>query len=347
MILKIQDDIPLLSSLVFDNKSFTDFRCSIYNDKDLLCDLIKSLNDLPYKTFYFDAFHEVINFRMFEKNGLLECIKTNFKKELIFVDNNIANGYVPANIKYISNPYFLGINVDGERKVRKRKLGKHFLCLNYHERPHREEMYRFFYDNDLFKKSYFSFKPWDNTHPYNMKLDSEDITEFETFQSTQKPLFERYEYKTLDEHEKSFCSIVTETFFDKSSIQDYNNVTFITEKVEKCISAGQPFIVVGTPGYLKKLKELGFKTFDKWWDESYDEESDDIKRLNKIKNVIIELSKKSLSDLETIYTEMIKVLKTNQRLNRKWNEINKTKCSQHFSDSTCNVKQIEYEYRNK
>ena len=33
------------------------------------------------------------------------------------------------------------------------------------------------------------------------------------------------------------------------------------------------FLVSGmNPHYLKKLKELGFKTFDSWWDESYDSE---------------------------------------------------------------------------
>lgn len=341
MKLKLQNNIPLLSTLNIDGQSFTDFRCSIYEDKSKLFELIQHLNNLPYDTLYFDAFHEVINFKIFKDNGLLGMIENECNKKVIFLDNNIADNFVPDSISYISKPYFLGINAEGERKVARRKFGKHFLCLNYHERPHREEMYRFFYDNNLFDKTYFTFKPWDNSHPYCKNLDSEDITEFETFESTQKPLFQRYEYKTLDEHQKSFCSVVTETFFDKESIKDYHNVTFITEKIEKCIAAGQPFILVGTPGYLKKLHELGFKTFDKWWDESYDEESDDIKRLNKIKEVILELSKKSLIELENMYMEMIKVLKINQRLNREFNEINKKECSQNFYNTTCEVKEIE------
>lgn len=341
MKLKLQNNIPLLSTINVNGMSFTDFRNPIYQDKTKLSDFVDTLNKLPYDTLYFDAFHEIINFKLFQDNGFLGILENKCSKEVIFLDNNIANNFVPNSISYISKPYFLGINAHGERKVGRRKFGKHFLCLNYHERPHREEMYRFFYDNNLFSKAYFSFKPWDKSHPYCKSLESEDISEFETFSSTQKPLFERYEYKTLDEHEKSFCSIVTETFFDKVSIKDYHNVTFITEKVEKCIAAGQPFIVVGTPGYLRKLKELGFKTFDKWWDESYDDESDDIKRLNRIKEVVLELSNKSLIELENIYMEMVKVLKVNQRLNREYNEINKRECSQNFYNTTCNVKEIE------
>ena len=35
-----------------------------------------------------------------------------------------------------------------------------------------------------------------------------------------------------------------------------------------------PFFVVGNPFTLKRLKELGFKTFSDVWDESYDNELD-------------------------------------------------------------------------
>lgn len=317
MKLKLQNNIPLLSTLNIDGQSFTDFRCSIYEDKSKLFELIQHLNNLPYDTLYFDAFHEVINFKIFKDNGLLGMIENECNKKVIFLDNNIADNFVPDSISYISKPYFLGINAEGERKVARRKFGKHFLCLNYHERPHREEMYRFFYDNNLFDKTYFTFKPWDNSHPYCKNLDSEDITEFETFESTQKPLFQRYEYKTLDEHQKSFCSVVTETFFDKESIKDYHNVTFITEKIEKCIAAGQPFILVGTPGYLKKLHELGFKTFDKWWDESYDKEEDINKRTDKIINIVKEISTYSLDKLISIRKDMEEILKHNNQTIKK------------------------------
>jgi hypothetical protein len=44
----------------------------------------------------------------------------------------------------------------------------------------------------------------------------------------------------------------------------------MTEKTAKPIWAKRLFVMFGTPGFLKKLHELGFKTFDHVIDESYD-----------------------------------------------------------------------------
>jgi hypothetical protein len=65
-------------------------------------------------------------------------------------------------------------------------------------------------------------------------------------------------------HSKTFCNIVTET-------QIVEETMFFSEKIIKPIFAVQPFIIIGCRGSLKKLKEFGFKTFDRWWDESYDD----------------------------------------------------------------------------
>ena len=72
----------------------------------------------------------------------------------------------------------------------------------------------------------------------------------------------------------SAYNIVSETLI--------NEEIFITEKIWKPIIAQQMFVVHGRQHYLKNLRELGFKTFDGIIDESYDEESDPEKRINKI-----------------------------------------------------------------
>ena len=43
-----------------------------------------------------------------------------------------------------------------------------------------------------------------------------------------------------------------------------------------------PFIIFGNPGTLAKLKKYGYKTFDKFWDESYDEDVDLSIRLSRL-----------------------------------------------------------------
>lgn len=58
-------------------------------------------------------------------------------------------------------------------------------------------------------------------------------------------------------------NIVNETITDPS-------VGFISEKTWKAIITCRPFWVVGTPNTLRFLKSRGFKTFDDFFDESYD-----------------------------------------------------------------------------
>jgi len=56
----------------------------------------------------------------------------------------------------------------------------------------------------------------------------------------------------------------------------------LTEKTFKPIALGMPFIIVGTQGSLRYLRSYGFKTFGDLWDESYDDEPDDSRRIEKI-----------------------------------------------------------------
>jgi hypothetical protein len=60
----------------------------------------------------------------------------------------------------------------------------------------------------------------------------------------------------------------------------------LTEKTFKPIALGMPFILVGTQGSLRYLRSYGFKTFGDLWDESYDDEPDDAKRIEKIARVL-------------------------------------------------------------
>ena len=63
----------------------------------------------------------------------------------------------------------------------------------------------------------------------------------------------------------------------------------LTEKTFKPIALGMPFIIVGTQGSLRYLRSYGFRTFGDLWDESYDDEPDDSKRIEKIAQVLKQL----------------------------------------------------------
>jgi hypothetical protein len=77
-------------------------------------------------------------------------------------------------------------------------------------------------------------------------------------------------------------SLVVET---EAELQEYH----ITEKTMKCIMLGHPFVVMGTPGYLKFLHDLGFTTYSDIFDESYDSIQDLESRMDAVINVIQKL----------------------------------------------------------
>ena len=79
----------------------------------------------------------------------------------------------------------------------------------------------------------------------------------------------------FDEAADSLLYLVTETV--STGCRQH-----LTEKTFKPIALRMPFVIVGTSGSLKYLRSYGFKTFGHLWDESYDEEINDIQRIEKI-----------------------------------------------------------------
>ena len=109
------------------------------------------------------------------------------------------------------------------------------------------------------------------------------------------------------ESQESFCYVVTETCF-------WETKKHLTEKIFKPIVSKMPFILVGPAHNLEYLRSYGFKTFDRWWDESYDSIEDPIERLNAIQEIIKQICSLSLKDLEAMLVEMQDVLEHNYHL---------------------------------
>ena len=73
----------------------------------------------------------------------------------------------------------------------------------------------------------------------------------------------------------SIISVVLETVFDQGGVH-------LTEKTLRPIACGHPFVLAAGPGALSYLRNYGFRTFEPWIDESYDLETDSLRRLEKI-----------------------------------------------------------------
>lgn len=107
-------------------------------------------------------------------------------------------------------------------------------------------------------------------------------------------------------YKESFCAVVTETRFAQP-------FAALTEKTIQAIIHAMPFILVGPPFSLKYIKDMGWKTFDKWWDESYDTETNHQRRLDKILDLLAHISSLSYSTLTDMYNDMIPILIHNQK----------------------------------
>jgi len=81
-----------------------------------------------------------------------------------------------------------------------------------------------------------------------------------------------------DLHSKTVFSIVNETL-----ISNYNNTSlFFSEKLLKPIINYQPMVIYGQPGINRKITTLGFKTYEDYFDLSFDDEPDDVLRYKKL-----------------------------------------------------------------
>ena len=87
----------------------------------------------------------------------------------------------------------------------------------------------------------------------------------------------------------SLIYVPTETVY-------FGRRTHITEKTFKAIALGMPFILVASAGSLEYMRSYGFRTFADIWSEDYDEETDDILRLEKVSDLLREID--GLADRE-------------------------------------------------
>ena len=93
----------------------------------------------------------------------------------------------------------------------------------------------------------------------------------------------------------------------------YNGNTFFpTEKTWRPILLETPFIVQGPQWYLHRLQDMGFQTFDRWWDEGYSEDPANWQN-TEIKKVIDSIGKLTIEQLQEMYTEMKPLLAHNKK----------------------------------
>lgn len=103
-----------------------------------------------------------------------------------------------------------------------------------------------------------------------------------------------------------FVDVVHETF-----VRD--EVCFATEKTWRPIIARRPFITMGGRNHLANLRRLGFRTFNDFWDEGYDEYGMQ-HRVHEIIKLLNTISGWSTEKLSTTLKQMQHILDHNYRV---------------------------------
>ena len=154
-----------------------------------------------------------------------------------------------------------------------------YLYLNKQPRPHRVKLFDKLYHGKILEDSLYTKWP-------EIRLPSE----------YELPWVDEYPGWGMDQEifEKPYndtkYNIVSET-----NDNDYD--VFMTEKIWKPIMAEQVFVVHGNYLYLQKLREMGFKTFSNFFDESYDIERNPTKRIEKIVDLCAHLKEINWRDI--------------------------------------------------
>ena len=228
------------------------------------------------------------------------------------------------------------------------KPTRHFVSLNWRFTKHRQLLANFlagenghlswYFKNEfdiLNKGLWFNLDEWEEKYPKlyeQLKVNNQNIKQQSPFMVDKKctnvlevddehfvPMWpdtpdfspgvtpsmwnsKRPDLKEI--YEQSFVDIVTETRL----AQPYGNYS---EKVLQPIQYKKPFILLAPPHTLKYLKEHGYQTFDKWWNEDYDECEDHGERLAKIFTIIQDILMKPMIELGEMYKEMSAVVEHN------------------------------------
>ena len=111
----------------------------------------------------------------------------------------------------------------------------------------------------------------------------------------------RTTHDPTDTYFESFCAIVQES----RVTQPWPN---ISEKTLNAIKSYRPFLLCGAPGVLQMLKDMGFKTFDKYWPEDYDDIISNKDRLARICETIEYIDSFTIEEMRLMYEDMEEIL---------------------------------------
>lgn len=126
-------------------------------------------------------------------------------------------------------------------------------------------------------------------------ISIENINEF--------PIITPTHFNIAKQYDKFLIELVCETYTAGRSF-------YPTEKTWRPLICKTPFMIQGPANFLKNLRRLGFQTFGKYWNESYDEDGQ-ILGTQRILDNVKRISAMSADELQSMYDDMQPILDHN------------------------------------
>ena len=255
--------------------------------------------------------------RLFEENQTVNIIEQNFFAEVCKHD------------------FFFGTDksmISMKEQVQAKKTHT-FSCLNRMVRPHRLAFCSMLNYYNLLEGAQVSHALQKDEWYHNVKTNAGDYSYHPAFHEKESKEF--YDLLPLELDQTDFSinqaqnffkqtyldtnySVITETYFNEFE----QTSRFFSEKIFKPMRAHHPFVMVGQHHALKVLKDLGFKTFDLFWSEEYDNIVDSVDRMTNICFTIQNLNEKTSLEWKKIYqnSRMQEILEHNYNhlVNTQW-----------------------------
>ena len=288
---------------------------SLFNITDIL-----NNNNISSKNVKYIIFEAIINKE-----------KKAFKLKGEYITHNRCANNIYSAHNHMTDKTFFHILDNSRNYYRKYK----YISFNNAVKDHRFELLKYLNRENLLK---FGLTSWFTGEDSGLTSSIFDVYDnMELFTDKEKTMFDVYDskYKFTAEEKKlignkgdlkvlglqdylnivphfdCYFNIVTESAWGPGYDNTLPQKIMITEKVWKPIISFQPFILMSTKNNLKKLREWGFKTFDGFIDESYDELNTYEERKKIIYSEIKRLCSKSIEELDDWYWEMEDILKYN------------------------------------
>ena len=119
-----------------------------------------------------------------------------------------------------------------------------------------------------------------------------------------------YNQNMINLYEDSYFNIVLETMIDV----DASGGQFVTEKTFKPIFNNQFFVAVSSVDHQRHLRDLGYQTFGRCIDESYDSITDNQQRFEAVLDLTRNLARTDLPQLHELYVNLAPEIQHNAQM---------------------------------